>query len=506
MSINSILNRRGGRTHPRENVRYDLPVNEKNLKEVFTGCGDFELRQVWLGDRPISGISVCWLDGVVSGADISEDVLRPLSECAALRTAGSAARCMDLIERGAVYSCTVRRRETMDDVAGDIVQGFCAIIFDSVGGALTFEVKTSNTRSISEPTVEKTLKGAKDAFVETLRTNTSLVRRKIHDPELKVLQTTVGRKSATSVAILYVNGIANEEIIQELQKRLDAIDIDALTCSGDIEQYVTDAPRSPFPQLLHTERPDKFALELLGGRVGLFADGLPIGFLAPAPLAHFMRVNEDRSQHFLAASIPTLLRWLSLLVTVLLPASLVAISMYHQEMIPFRLMVSMIDAKQKVPFTASIEILSMLVAFELIQEAGARLPDPVGDTLSIIGALIVGQAAVEARVVSPVAVIVVATAGICGFTQPSQDMLAALRIIRIVMVLMAIALGMFGIMLTLVLMVWHLCSIETFGVAYTDPLSEKGVWGSLTVFLQFPLWREKYRSTSLRTYDRRRQK
>lgn len=492
--------------HPRENVRYDMPVNQKNLKEVFADCGDFELRQVWLGDRPINGICVCWLDGLVSGSDISEDVIRPLSQSAALRSAGSAAQCMDLIERGAVYSCSVKRRDSLDDIAGDIVQGFCAIVFDSAGGALTFEVKTSNTRSISEPTVEKTVKGAKDAFVETLRTNTSLVRRKLHDPELKVLQTTVGRKSATLVAVMYVNGIANEEIIQELRKRLDGIDIDALTCSGDIEQYITDAPRSPFPQLLHTERPDKFALELLAGRVGLIADGLPIGFLAPAPMARFLRVNEDRSQHFLASSMPTLLRWLSLLITILLPAALVAVSMYHQEMIPFRLMVSMIDAKQKVPFTVAIEMLSMLVAFELIHEAGARLPNPVGDTLSIIGALIVGQAAVEARVVSPVAVIVVATAGICGFTQPSQDMLAALRIIRIIMVLMAIALGMFGIMLTLALLVWHLCSLETFGVAYTEPLSEKGVWGSLSVFLQFPLWREKYRPTSLRTYDRRRQK
>lgn len=506
MSINSIFNRRGGRTHPREKIRYDMPINEKNLKEVFADCGDFELRQVWLGDRPISGISVCWLDGVVSGTTVSEDVIRPLSASEALRRAGNAAVCMELIERGAVYSYSVKRRETMDDVAGDIVQGCCAIVFDSVGKALTFEVKTANTRSISEPTIEKTVKGAKDAFVETLRTNTSLVRRKLHDPELKVIQTTVGRKSATQVAIMYVNGVANEEIIQEMQKRLDGIDIDGLTCSGNIEQYVIDAPRSPFPQLLHTERPDKFAAELLSGRVGIIADGLPLGFLAPAPMAQFLRVNEDKSQHFLAASMPALLRWLAMFVTILLPAALVAISMYHQEMIPFRLMVSMIDAKQKVPFTASIEMLSMIIAFELIEEAGARLPTPVGDTLSIIGALIVGQAAVEARVVSPVAVIVVATAGICGFTQPSQDMLAALRIIRIVMVLMAIALGMFGIMLTLVLMVWHLCSIESFGVSYTDPISEKGVWGSLNVFLQFPLWREKYRPPYLKTYDRRHQK
>lgn len=506
MSISSMFSRRGEHSHPRKNIRYDMPVNEKNVKEVFSGCGDFELRQVWLGGRPISGISVCWLDGVVSGTAVSEDVIRPLADNARLSEARSAGECMELILRGAVYSYSVKKRDVMDELANDIVQGSCAIIFDSVSAALTFEVRTPNTRSISEPTVEKTIKGAKDAFVETLRTNTSLVRRKIHDPELKVVQTTVGRKSATQVAIMYVRGIANEDILLELQKRLDAIDIDGLTSAGNIEQYITDAPRSPFPQLIHTERPDKFAAELLSGRIGIIADGLPIGFVAPVTLAQFMHVSEDKAQHFLTASMLTLLRWLSMLITILLPAALVAVSMYHQEMIPFKLMTSMIDAKQKVPFSVSIEMLSMLIAFELLQEAGVRLPNPVGDTVSIIGALIVGQAAVDARVVSPVAVIVVATAGICGFTQPSQDLSAALRVIRILLVLMAIALGMFGIMLSLALLVWHLCTLESFGISYTEPMSEKGLLRSFRAFLQFPLWRNKYRPDSLKTQDKRNQK
>lgn len=493
-------------SHPRKKVRYNLPVCEKSLKSIFTDCADFELRNIWLGENSSGQISVCWLDGVVSGDAVSRDVIRPLTDRARMSGEKNPAGWMELILHGGVYSYSVKRQRTMDEVVQDIVQGSCAIIFDALGEAVTVEVRTNNTRSISEPTIEKTVKGAKDAFVETLRTNTSLVRRKLHDPELKVVQTIVGRKSATQVAVMYVNGVANEDLLRRVRQRLDEIDIDGLTSTGSIEQYITDAPRSPFPQLLHTERPDKFAAELLSGRIGIIADGLPIGFLAPATLAQFMRVGEDTSQHFLNASLLTILRWLSMLMAILLPALLVAVSMYHQEMIPFKLMTSMIAAKQDVPFSAALEMLSMLIAFELLQEAGVRLPDPVGDTVSIIGALIVGQAAVEARVVSPVTVIVVATAGICGFTQPSQDLSAALRLIRIALVFVAMALGMFGIMLSLALLVWHLCCIESFGVAYTEPMSEKGLSGSIRSFLQFPLWRNKYRPDSLKTGDKRNQK
>ena len=506
MSTNHLFHRAWTRFHPRPDVRYDVEINEKNLKDIFDRCDDFELRQLWPAEHPVSGVSVCWLDGVVDGQSVSGDVIRPLTDVFRLAPAKSAKEWIELMERGAVWSYSVKRRETMDDLIGDIVQGSCAVVFDAEHTAVTFETRTSNTRSISEPTVEKTVKGSKDAFVETLRINTSLVRRRVHDPALKLTQGSVGRKSATSVAVLYIDGVANPAIVEEVRKRIHDIDIDGLITAGNLEQYITDAPSSPFPQLMHTERPDKFAAELLTGRVGILVDGLPLGFIAPAPLAQFMRVNEDNSQHFLIASLLTLLRWGSLLVAILLPALLVAVSMYHQEMIPYRFMISMIDAKQKVPFSVAVEMLSMLIAFELLQEAGIRLPNPVGDTVSIIGALIVGQAAVEAQVVSPAAVIVVAASGICGFTQPSQDMTAALRVIRFLMVIMAIALGMLGIMLTLTLLVWHLCTIDTFSVSYCEPLSEKGLLGSLKVFIRIPLWRDIFRPESLDTPDKRNQK
>ena len=509
MSRNCIFSRRsfsGDEGKSREKNGKNFSSFSRTLTQKFDLCEDYETREVRPGDTGLGGIFVCWVDGLVSGTGISEDVIRPLTEDERFSRAGSAAECLELIERGGVYSYSIKRRTSPEEAAADLTCGSCAIVFDALSAALTFEVKSSAVRSIGEPTIEKTVKGAKDAFVETLRTNTALVRRKLRDPDLKLRQLTVGRRTNTQVAVMYMQSIACAATVDEVVSRISDIDIDGLTAAGCLEQYIVDAPGSPFPQLMHTERPDRFAAELLAGRVGIIADGLPLGFIAPADLAQLMKVTEDSSQHFLAASLLMLLRWLSAGLTILLPAIFVAISMYHQEMLPFKLMVSMIDAKQQVPFSVAIEVLSMLVAFELLQEAGIRLPSPVGDTVSIIGALIVGQSAVEARVVSPVAVIVVATAGICGYAQPSQDLGYALRMVRLVMVGLAIALGMYGIMLALALLIWHLCSIDSFGVSYTAPMSEEGFRGALGALIQPPLWREKNRPSRLRPRDTRRQK
>ncbi len=284
------------------------------------------------------------------------------------------------------------------------------------------------------------------------------------------------------------------------------MDIDGLDSSGDIEQYITDRPGSAFPQLIHTERPDKFASELMSGRVGLIADGLPIGFLLPAPLASFMKVEEDKSLHFLVSSALTLLRWLSALLSLVAPAAFIALAMYHQDMIPSKLLLSMIDAKQKVPFSSAFEVLTMLLAFELLLEAGLRLPNPVGSTISIIGALIVGQSAVEAKVVSPISVIIVATAGICGFTMPSRDLGAALRLLRFFAVFVSMGLGVFGLMLGLTMLIWYLAGIDSFGVPYISPLAEGGCGRIVSAFARPPLYARKTREAALRTPERRMQK
>ena len=491
--------------HPRPAAAYPLPVCAETLRQVFAGCADFNLRPVWPGGARREGVCVCWLDGLVSGDAVSRDVLQPLTDDR--RLAGGSERAMlDALLRGAVWACAAARCDDMDALVSRLLGGSCAVVFDRLGAAAAFETRSDVGRAVGPPTVEKSVKGGKDAFVETLRTNTTLVRRRVRDAALKLVQTTVGRKSGTAVAVMYLEGVAAPETVTALLGRLDAIDVDGLTAAGNLEPYLADRPGSPFPQLSHTERPDKFAAELLAGRVGLLADGLPLGFLLPATLPHFMQVAEDRAQHFLIASALTLLRWLSMGISLLFPALLVAVSTYHQEMIPTKLLLSMIAAKQEVPFSAAFEVLAMLVAFELLMEAGVRLPDPVGDTVSIIGALIVGQSAVEARIVSPIAVIVVATSAICGFTQPSRDLGAALRLLRLGMVFLAALLGLYGLAAGLAALVWYLCTLESFGVPYLAPLTEGGLRETLRALLRPPLRRVKTRERALRTPDRRCQR
>ncbi len=489
--------------HPRSGAQSALPVSAGSLQQVFAGCADFSLRPVWPGGVRRSGVCVCWVDGLVSADAVSRDVLRPLTDELRFPAGADERRWLEELERGAVWSCAVTRCDSMDALLPQLLGGSCAVVFDRLGAAAAFEVRSGNTRAVGAPTVEKSVKGGKDAFVETLRTNTALVRRRLRSSMLKLLQTTVGRKSGTAVDILYLDGVAAPETVALVRQRLDAVDIDGLTAAGNLESCLTDRPGSPFPQLIHTERPDKFASELLSGRVGLLVDGLPMGFVLPATLPHFMKVAEDKAQHFIVASALTLLRWLSMLISMLFPALLIAVSMYHQEMIPTRLLLSMIAAKQEVPFSVAVEVLTMLVAFELLMEAGIRLPDPVGDTVSIIGALIVGQSAVEARIVSPIAVIVVATSAICGFTQPSRDLGAALRLVRFLMVFLSTFFGLFGIAAGLSLLIWYLCTLESFGVPYMSPLCEGGLREILRALLRPPLGRVKERETALRTPDRR---
>lgn len=491
----------GDEPHPRRCPEYPEPISTETLKNIFAGCGDFQTREVDCGLLGRSTVTLCWLDGVVGGSDLSSDVLRPLTDF--LRTGGDPSP--ERLLSGAVYSGTAQRRDDTDSLVTAITQGCCAVVFDEHACAVTFEIRSPTAqRSIGEPTIEKSLKGCKDSFVETLRTNTALVRKRICNPALKLKSSVVGRKSRTNVAVMYVDGIADPAVVAELERRLSLIDIDGALATGSIEDYIVDRPRSPFPQLLHTERPDRFSRQLLNGRVGLIVDGLPIGFLLPVTFAEFLRVPQDDSQHFLINSALSVIRWFATVIALILPAMYVAIAMYHQEMIPTQLLLSVISSKQDVPFSTALELIGMLIAFELLQEAGLRLPDPIGDTVSIIGALIVGQSAVEAKVISPIAVIVVATAGIAGYAQPSQDLGAALRLCRLALLIAAIIGGLYGVAAGLCLFVWYLCTIDSYGRNYTAPWSGGRPDNLSQTFLRKPPSADKLRETELNCPDRRK--
>ncbi len=469
------------------------------LQNVFSGCEDFESRRVLAGGK--TELWLCWLDGTVSAADMAELVIRPLTDSVRFREADPAALLRNA-ELGLVYAAGPRMRVKPEELIDDLCCGFCALVAERQ--ALCFQLRSPHQRGVEVPQAEKTMLGGKDAFTEQLRVNTALVRNRLRTPKLKLRQQVLGRKSRSSLAVLWLEGVAAADVVQTLEARLAEIDVDALLQAGVLCEEIADAPRSPFPQVLHTERSDVFAMGLLDGRVGLIVDGLPLGFLVPGSLPAALFSAEDEAQHFLVGSAIRLLRWGALLLTLFLPAFYVATAMYHQEMIPIKLLLSVIQSKQDVPFPTSAEILGMLIAFELLQEAGLRLPDSVGQTVSIVGALIVGQSAVEARVISPIAVIVVALAGIAGYTMPNQDLSGAVRLCRFGLVLAAIAAGMFGLVVGTTALLWHLCSLESFGRAYMSPLSNGQPGGSARVMLRRPGWKNRLRTPDINGGDLRR--
>ena len=317
----------------------------------------------------------------------------------------------------------------------------------------------------------------------------------------------MGRQTVTPVDILWIEGLTNPELVKAVEQRIDAIDIDALIATGNLEEYIVDDLHTPFPLVATTERPDRFTAGVVEGRVGILVDGLPLGWLVPGTISQFFKTPQDKAQSWMVASMLTVLRYLCMLTTLFLPALYIAAVTFHPEMLPTKLTLSIIAAKQDVPFTSIFEVLILLIAFEIIQEAGLRLPGSIGQTVSILGGLVVGSAAVEARIVSPAVLIVVAIAGIAGYTMPSQDLAGALRLWRFLLALCASVGGLFGIAAGAAALVFHLAGIESFGVAYLTPFAANaGEQVEGRTVLRQPLPKAKLREAALKIRNRRNQK
>ena len=442
-------------------------VTFRGMERYFAGCADLETRELRPGGGGVR-LRVVWLDGLTDADRLAREVLAPLG---ALRCR-TAEECLRRALRGGAYSGVLRERRSAAQAREDVAAGCAAVIFEELGTALTFELRSGVGRSVEAPSVEKSVMGARESFVETLRVNTALVRRRLPGGALKLRQLPVGSTAPTAVDILYMEGAAPPAHVETVEKRLRALSAPAVTDPGTLERALAARPRGAFPQVLHTERPDRFARELLRGKVGVLADGLPVGFLLPGTIPEMLSAQEDRGRHAAVAGALTLLRWAALLIALLLPAVYVAAAMYHQEMIPGKLLRSVIRSKEEVPFSTAAEVLGMLLSFELVQEAGIRLPDPVGQTVSVIGALIVGQSAVEAKVLSPIVIIVIAMAGISCYTLPSQELGAAVRLWRFGLVICAAALGLFGVTAGGALLLWRLCDAEELGTSLLWPLCD----------------------------------
>ena len=405
--------------------------------------------------------------------------------------------------QGGVWCASVKEPESTQQAAELLVNGFCVILFPKSGKALGCEVKTGEKRSPSPPETENTVKGAKDAFTETLRTNTSLVRRHLRTPGLRLTETVIGKRTLTKVTVCWIDRLTDPELPRRMQERLSSIDIDGALSPAAIEEYVTGSRRTAFPLLEYTERTDHFCQGLLDGQVGLLTDGLPLGYLAPVGLGRLMRSPEDRATDFFSASMLRLLRYAALGVSLLLPALYAAMAMFHQQMLPTKLLLSIIESKQNVPFSTLLEVLGLLCAFELLQQAGLHLPQAVGTAVSIIGGLVVGTAAVDAKLVSPAALIVTASSGICGFTLPNRELSDAVRLWRFVLTVLAGLWGLFGVTVGLLLLLTELAGLESLGRSYLSPFGRAEVKGAL---VRPRLVRQKWRDGALKPMDDQNQR
>jgi hypothetical protein len=473
---------------------------------VFDGCADFDRRTVYLNNDPARQVELQFIAGQVRTERACDYVLRPMTQNEALRAAPSMDAAFDLMAKGGLYALSVQVRDTADQVIFDLIDGSVALFFPGKEQVLTLSAGTEEKRSVSDPENEPDVKGARDAFVESLRTNTSLVRRRLRAPELKVREQIVGRQSLTPVDVVYLEGIADRSLVGKAEKRLGEIDIDALVTPDSLEQYLTDQVDTAFPLLAYTERPDRFCAGLAEGRVGILVDGIPMGWLLPGTVDQFFRTGQDRTMGWMMASVLAVLRYACVLITLFLPGLYVAAVLFHPELIPVKLSLSIIAARESVPFPTLGEVLAMLFAFEVLQEAGLRLPASIGQTVSILGGLVVGSAAVEAKLVSPAVLVVVAIAGIAGYTAPSPDFAGGLRIWRFLITVASGVLGMTGLVLSGAALVVRLAGLESFGVAYLTPFaSNAGMQKEGHTVLRQPRPWTKLRERYLNTGNRRNQ-
>lgn len=470
-------------------------LTDGGISALFDGAGDFNRRVLHVGGHTLYLYAI---DGLTSGGDISEFVVKPLVQDA---FGGTMEELYDRALHTAVYNSVAEPCDDLDSVAKKLVNGFAVVLFGA--RAIAFEDKTGEKRSPSAPEVENTVKGPKDAFTETVRTNTSLLRRHLRTPALRLYETVVGRRSLTNVTVAYIDGLTDTALVERMKTRLAQIDIDGLLSPAAVEEYVTGSRPTAFPLLQYTERTDRFAQALLDGRVGLLIDGLPLGYLAPVDLGYLMTSPEDRGTDYFSASALRVVRYLALLLGLLLPALYVAMTGFHPEMLPTLLLESIIESKQNVPFPTVFEVLGLLVAFELLQEASVSLPQSIGQSLSIIGGLVVGTAAVEAKIVSPTALIIVAVAGICGFALPGRGFADAVRLWRFLLTVLASLGGLYGLTMGALCLLVHLAGLESLGRCYLAPFSR--VSGG-RFLLRRRLVNEKFRDGTLHPRDPRNQR
>jgi spore germination protein KA len=362
-------------------------------------------------------------------------------------------------------------KENWHEFVSAVLTGDTVILLNGSSKIFIGNTKKLQSRAVTEPTSQTVVRGPKDSFTENLRTNTSLIRARIQDSNLRLDSMKIGSVTQTDIGIMYIQGNADERIVEEIKERLKEIKVDGVLESNYIEEFIRDDRTTIFPLLLNTERPDAVVGNLLEGRIAIIVQGTPFVLIAPAIFSQFFQSPEDYYQNYYISSFLRILRFGSFFLSMYASAIYLALITHHQGLIPNTLMVSLMAQRERVPFPAIVEMIVMELAFEMLREAGIRMPRAIGPAVSIVGALILGQAAVEAGFVSAAVVIIVAISAISNFTLPSTSIVNAARGFRFILILISAFIGLYGILL-MTLCIWlHISSLRSFGIPYFSPFA-----------------------------------
>ncbi|MCR2807108.1 spore germination protein [Paenibacillus soyae] len=445
-----------------------LQSNLAQIRQALGDSGDIVIREFKAGKTQGIPAALIYTDGLTDSAKVQDMVMRPLmlatDEHIDLRNETTERVKNQLLTIGDVTDI-----DQFQTLYGSLLAGDTVILFEGAATALALDARGWKERSVDEPTTQATIRGPKEGFTETIKTNIGLLRRKIKSTDMRIELQKIGRLSQTDVALVYINGLAEESVLGQLRHRLKHIDIDAVFESGNIEEFIQDDTISFFPTILNTERPDVIAAGLVEGRVAIIVDGTPFVLLVPALFTHFMQSPDDYYQRADIATLIRMLRLIAFFLALLAPSIYIAITSFHQEMLPSPLLISLTAARSGVPFPVFVEAFVMELTFELLREAGLRMPKAIGQAISIVGALVLGEAAVQAGLVSPAMVIVVSLTAITTFVIPSISLAVPIRILRFMLMGLSAMFGLYGIFIGIVYIMLHLNTLRSFGVPYLKP-------------------------------------
>ncbi|MDP2891804.1 MAG: spore germination protein [Bacillota bacterium] len=474
------------------------------IKEQLSSNSDVFFRDITVNSAVPITLTLVYADGVADQTRLSDYIIKPLVAGDGFKDARSEEDVLTRVREGAIYYGSQFIRYNAKDAIDGILADGAAIIFDKLCVAVTFDIKGFSRRTVNEPAGENIIKGGKDTLVEAIRFNTATIRSRLKTSNLAIEEFTVGRQSKTKVAVIYIRDITNPMLVDALKKRLSALSISDTMALASIEENLKDVHYTMFPQFLTSERPDKICSDIAEGRVCIIIDGIPIALIAPVTLASFMQGPEDYTQNAITVSLVRIMRYILMAVAIMVPGLYIAVMTFNIEMIPTNYLMAIVTSRQGVPFTIFFEALVMLFAFEILLEAGLRLPKITGQAVSIVGGIIVGQAAITAKLVSPGILVVVALSVIAGLALPNKDMVNALRVWRLVITLTGGIAGLFGIQLGFIMFLYSLARIETLGVPYLAPFAGIDSRSFGDTIVRMPMKSQKKRPEFLKTLDQER--